>query len=64
MRLEVAAVLIAVPIVLGPILWPRGIVVKSEKPFINGTLTEFKRVSGVAAVRAWWRGELQREPSE
>lgn len=65
MRVETAvAVLLSAVIVVGPLLMPRGVVVKSARPFLNGTLTEYERVSGWKAIRAWWDGALEREPGE
>ena len=51
---------IALAVIVGPMLWPRGIVVKSVEPMFGGTLTNYERVSGLKAVRHWWNGELSR----
>ena len=59
---EVIAFLVAAVIIVGPIIWPRGVVPKHETDFLNGTLTEYERVSGFRALRHWWKGELEREP--
>lgn len=51
---------IAAAVVLGPFLWPQGIIVKAEEKWLNGTLTYYERVSGLNAVRHWWKGNLLR----
>jgi hypothetical protein len=63
MRLETAVtLLVSAAVIVGPTLWPRGVVLKSSRPFLNGTLDEYERVSGLKALAAWWKGELEREP--
>jgi hypothetical protein len=62
MRLETALLIMSAAIIVGPLLLPSGVVAKSERPFLNGTLTEYERVTGFKALRAWWKGELEREP--
>jgi hypothetical protein len=50
-------------IVAGPMLWPRGVVIKSEEQRLNGILTTYERVSGLRALRHWRDGSLLSEAS-
>jgi hypothetical protein len=46
-----------------PMLWPRGVVIKSEDQRLNGILTTYERVSGLRALRHWRDGSLLSEAS-
>jgi hypothetical protein len=53
----------AFAIISGPMLWPRGVVIKSEEQRLNGILTTYERVSGLRALRHWRDGSLLSEAS-
>lgn len=55
--------LIAALIIVGPMLWPRGVIAVSVEKMFGGTLTTYERVKGLKALRAWWKGELEAEPT-
>jgi hypothetical protein len=53
----------AFAIIVVPMLWPRGVVIKGEEQKLNGILTTYERVSGLRALRHWRDGSLLSEAS-
>jgi hypothetical protein len=53
----------AFAIIAVPMLWPRGVVIKSEERRLNGIITTYERVSGLRALHYWRDGSLLSEAS-
>jgi hypothetical protein len=58
MRLEAVIFGVSFAIIAGPMFWPRGLVVEREEKRLNGSLTTYRRVSGLEALKHWRKGEL------